>query len=361
MSFEATKREWSELYTFFRLLSDGVVYAGSPQVQKREESCLPIALIQREEHDGTRKYLIESEDIHIIGENIDKVISRKAFGDVADTVLAAMKGSSEDLVLSPEGVEAFLDEAAIFDLEARTDDRTDFYVAFYHADAPLVGFNVRSRMSAMNPLLDGGRSANLKFEQTGIKFANPMINNVNALEALDVVAERMLLIERLGGILKYSDVADKVFRCNLSMIDLHFPRVIAEMLRIMQIEGITKVPEITERIKEINPLKIKEDLIVKHGFYEFKMKQFLLTLALGMRPAKIYTGEDSAVSGILLVTGGGEVLCYQKSDKKVFEDFLYLNSRLEKGSTEKDKYGYLEKENGAVYFKLNLKIGFTKR
>jgi len=28
------------------------------------------------------------------------------------------------------------------------------------------------------------------------------------------------LIERLGGILKYSDVADKVFRCNLSMIDL---------------------------------------------------------------------------------------------------------------------------------------------
>jgi len=184
---------------------------------------------------------------------------------------------------------------------------------------------------------------------------------VNALEALDVVAERMLLIERLGGILKYSDVADKVFRCNLSMIDLHFPRVIAEMLRIMQIEGITKVPEITERIKEINPLKIKEDLIVKHGFYEFKMKQFLLTLALGMRPAKIYTGEDSAVSGILLVTGGGEVLCYQKSDKKVFEDFLYLNSRLEKGSTEKDKYGYLEKENGAVYFKLNLKIGFTKR
>jgi len=361
MSFEATKREWSELYTFFRLLSDGVVYAGSPQVQKREDACLPIALIQREEHNGPRKYIVEGEDIHVLGEKIDKVVSREDFGVVADTVLAAMKGSSEDLVLSPDGVEEFLDKVAIFDLEARTDDRTDFYVAFYHVDAPLIGFNVRSRMSAMNPLLDGGRTANLKFEQTGIKFANPMINNVNALESLDVVAERMLLIERLGGILKYSDVADKVFRCNLSMIDLHFPRMIAEMLRIMQIDGITKVTELIDRIKETNPLKIKEDLIVKHSFYEYKMKQFLLSLALGMRPAKIYTGEDSAVSGILLVTGRGEVLCYQKSDKKVFEDFLYLNSRLEKGSTEKDKYGYLEKENGAVYFKLNLKIGLTKR
>jgi len=361
MSFEATKREWSELYTFFRLLSDGQVFAGSPQVKKREDACLPIALIQREEHDGTRKYFIENEEIHIVGEKIDKVIPRETFGDVANAILAGMKASSEDLVTSPEGAEGFLDEVSIFDLEARTDDRTDFYLAFYHVDSPLVGFNVRSRMSAMNPILDGGRTANLKFEQTGIKFANPMINNVNALETPDVVVDRMLLIERLGGVLKYADVADKVFRYNLLMIDLHFPRMIAEMLRIMQIEGITKVSELVDCIKDINPLKIKEDLIVKNGFYEYKMKQFLLALALGMRPAKIYTGEDSAVSGILLVTGSGEVLCYQKSDKKVFEDFLYLNTRLEKGSTEKDKYGFMEKENGLVYFKLNLKIGLTKR
>ena len=33
------------------------------------------------------------------------------------------------------------------------------------------------------------------------------------------------------------------------------------------------------------------------------MKQFLLALALGMRPAKIYNGTDSAVEGILLVDG----------------------------------------------------------
>lgn len=31
-------------------------------------------------------------------------------------------------------------------------------------------------------------------------------------KAPNEVAERMLLIERLGGVLKYSDVADRVFR-----------------------------------------------------------------------------------------------------------------------------------------------------
>ena len=33
-----------------------------------------------------------------------------------------------------------------------------------------------------------------------------------------------------------------------------------------------------------------------------------MALALGMRPAKIYNGQDSAVEGILLVGGNGEVL-----------------------------------------------------
>ena len=91
------------------------------------------------------------------------------------------------------------------------------------------------------------------------------------------------------------------------------------------------------------------------------MKEFLMALALGMRPAKLYTGVDSAVAGFLMVDGSGEVVCYQKADRQTFADFLYQNTRLEKGPTAKDKYGYLEKENGVYYFKLNLKIGLAKR
>ena len=362
MAFEATKREWSELYAFFRLLADGKVSLGTPQAKKDDTQCWPVAMVQREEHDGTRRYYIEKEEIHIVNETVDKRIPREDFAKVAGLILDAVKSSSENDVTSPDGVEEFLDEAGIFDLEAKTDDRTDFSVAFWHPEAPLTGFNVRSRLSAMNPLLDGGRTANLKLEQTGVKFAVPTVNKINALEESPTeVAERMMMIERLGGILKYSDVADRVFRCNLLMIDLHFPRVLAEMVRIMHLDGITRISELTEEIKRINPLKIKDELINKHGFYEFKMKQFLLALALGMRPAKIYNGTDSAVEGILLIDGNGEVLCYHKAEKKTFEDFLYLNTRLEKGSVDKDKYGFLERENGVYYFKLNVKIGLVKR
>ena len=59
--------------------------------------------------------------------------------------------------------------------------------------------------------------------------------------------------------------------------------------------------------------------------------------------------------------GQGELTAYQKADRDTFANFLYQNTRLEKGSTNKDKYGYLERENGVYYFKLNLKIGLVKR
>ena len=361
MAFEGTKKEWSELYTFFRLLADGYACLGTPQGKRDDEKRWPIAMIQREEHDGSRRYYIEKEEIHIVGEQIDKKLPREDFLAVAELILTAIKSSQGEDVTSPDGVEEFLDEASIFDLEARTADRTDFSVAFWHSDAPLTGFNVRSRLGKMNPLLDGGRSANLKFELSGVKFATPTVSKVNALETQNEVVDRMMLIEQLGGILKYTDVADRVFRSNLLMIDLHFPRLLAEMLRTMQVDGINRINELTELMKTVNPLKIKEELIAKHGFYEFKMKQFLMTLALGMRPAKIYNGTDSAVEGFFILDGSGEILCYHKSEKKTFEDFLFLNSRFEKGSTEKDKYGFLERENGIYYFKLNAKIGLLKR
>ena len=361
MAFEATKREWGELYAFFRLLADGYVHAGMADGKKNEALKWPVAMVQREEHDGTRQYIIEKENIHIVGESVDKRIPREDFATVAELVFDAVKQSKEYDVMSPDGVEEFLDEVAIFDLEAKTDDRTDFYVAFYDVNAPLVGFCVRSRLSLMFPLLDGGRTANFKFEQTGVKFATPTVNKVNAFGEEEDVAGRMLMIERLGGNLKFNDAADKVFRSNLGMIDLHFPRVLGEMCRAMHLEGMTKVNELTEYIKQLNPLKIKDELITKHRYYEHKMKEFLLALALGMRPAKLYNGTDSAVAGFLMVDAQGEVVCYQKADRQTFADFLYNNTRLEKGPTAKDKYGYLEKENGVYYFKLNLKIGLVKR
>lgn len=373
MAFNATRKELGELYTFFRLLANGSVSMGTAD-GKKEEMQWPIALVQRTEHDGVRRYLIGPTDVCVRRGKMDKNgiflyeegdgqrFPREDFKEAAGEIWTLLKTVPEDKPEVPEGLETFLDALCIYNLEAKTEDRTDISLAFWNADAPLTGFCIRCRLSPMSPLLDGGRTANLKLEQCGIKFTNPMVNKINALpESPTEVADRMRTIERWGGVLRYADVADRVFRCNLLMIDLHFPRLLTEMVRLMHMEGIARISDITERIKTINPLKIKDELIHKHKFYEFKVKQLLLALALGMRPAKIYNGTDSAVEGMLLATAEGEVLCYHQSRRQVFADFLYQNTRLERGNPAKDKHGLLEKENGIYYFKLNAKIGLLKR
>lgn len=101
MAFEATKREWGELYAFFRLLADGYVYAGTPDVKRNEVQKLPVAMVQREEHDGTRRYILEDEaTVRICGEKIDKQIPRGDFAAVAELVFAAVKESRENDVMS---------------------------------------------------------------------------------------------------------------------------------------------------------------------------------------------------------------------------------------------------------------------
>ena len=201
----ATRREWSELYTFFTILSQGYLAAGT--AEGTEGARLPVALVQRQEHDGTRRYVIGAEEIHIQGTEIDERFPREDFATVADMILEALSTVHDEEIEAPEGVEGFLNAVRIYDLEAMTDDRTDLYVAFWHPEAPLVGLRIYSRLCATDPLLDGGRTANLKMEQTGIRFSQPAVYKINYTDDPDnpaEVARRMLYIESMGGIFKYS-------------------------------------------------------------------------------------------------------------------------------------------------------------
>lgn len=85
MAFEATKKEWCELYSFFRLLADGKVVLGTAEA-KAGDTFWPVAMIQREEHDGTRQYYIEEDAIRIEAESGTKFMPREDFGIVADLI-----------------------------------------------------------------------------------------------------------------------------------------------------------------------------------------------------------------------------------------------------------------------------------
>lgn len=49
MALTGNKGEWSEIYTLFKLLGDGVVYAGDQNLNKIQDLFYPIIMILRQE------------------------------------------------------------------------------------------------------------------------------------------------------------------------------------------------------------------------------------------------------------------------------------------------------------------------
>ena len=52
MALTGNKGEWSEIYTLFKLLGDGIVYAGDEQFNRIEEVFYPIMSVIRREKVG---------------------------------------------------------------------------------------------------------------------------------------------------------------------------------------------------------------------------------------------------------------------------------------------------------------------
>lgn len=361
---EATRREANELYVLFSLLAEGTIETGDAGGEAAGQA--PVAMIVRREHNGMRRYVIEEGEVHIVGAEIDARFPRDDFQVAAEWIRRLLTDrdrlSEERLDLSD--LEPFLDALQIYDMEAQTDDRTDMHIALWSVDAPLVGLRIQSRLCGYLPLLDGGRTANLKFEQTGVRFSGPAVHKINWTEQPDNVAEvarRILYIQSLGGILKYSDVADKIFKSNLLVLDTNLPRILASMLMSLHLDGTARIDELAGVLEERNPLKVKDELVRKHGLYRYKIRQLLLAAAWGMRPAKVFDGSHGAIGGYVMVDPAGKMLLYTRADEQTFGNYLFTHTRLEKSLPDDSKYGYLERENGAYYLKLNLKIGLVKR
>lgn len=118
----------------------------------------------------------------------------------------------------------------------------------------------------------------------------------------------------------------------------------------------SRVIDLLEIIQKENPCQYNNDL--GHSFYEYKVKNFLRDVALGMVPSVKWSGKFDATGGYIVVKENGDVLCYHIYNHNEFQDYLLKNTRLETASTS--RYGFAEvyKEKGKYYINLNLQIRF---
>lgn len=351
------KGEWSEVYTFFKLLSEGKLYAADADLNKIENIYYPIIEILRNQSDGNWRY-IKNGDIRLVdgndGETLLTVPVHK-FNESANILLKRIKDGKGAFAI-PE-IEEFMAKINCTTLKASSADKTDITLVVHDLKTgfkPTLGFSIKSRLGNASTLLNPSRATNFIYKVSNIN--NEMTNQINSIDKGAKIRDRVREIERKGGQLQYYAMENEVFKLNLQVIDSNLPIILSNII-LNFYKGLGSNIETLLRILENeNPCDFV--MTYNHSFYSYKIKTLLTDIALGMTPTEVWGGKYNATGGYIIVREDGELLCYHIYNRNEFQDYLLKNTRLETPSSTRYQFGKLYEDNDEFFIKLNLQIRF---
>ena len=353
------KGEWSELYALFKLLGDKKLCSGNEDLVKIEDLVYPILKIIKTENSNNFEYEFndDSNVIISIDENQKVTIPIVDFETKAGELLSKIKESSGSAFSIPE-IEEFMARFNSHSLKAKSSVKTDINIMIHDIktdQTPILGSSIKSQLGSPSPLFNAGKTTNIIYEIKNLSSTDEDLEQINSCETF---SDKIKLINEMGGNLVYAKMENNTFKNNLILIDSNLDQIIAEVLRIRYSSSENRLKQLVMKLNQNNPLSY--DIIGNHEFYSYKVKRFLTDIALGMVPSKVWDGKYDSTGGYLIVKEDGDVLCYHIYNKNDFENYLLNNTKLDTPSTSRYDFGYVYKEGGHHFIKLNLQIRFLK-
>lgn len=361
MAISGNKGEWSEIYTLFKLLGDGKVYAGDADMNKIDDLYYPILNIIRQE---TKKYEYKpnpAKNIVVIDEegNEKARISMERFVQESRSLFGEIKTGKSRAFEIPTA-EAFMNEIGCTKLKAPSKDKADIHIVIHDLRTnmtPLLGFSIKSQLGSASTLLNAGTTTNITYKVNGCDLTDGEIEEINSIKEH---LPRLEAIFSKGCSLEYNDIDHPTFKNNLLFLDCCMPQFVADCLLEDSKPGASStIKDCVSEVAKRNPLNFSGKNV--EAFYAHKMKVLLIDAALGMTPSKEWTGRYDANGGYIVVRKDGEIVCYHFYNRNDIEDYLYYNTRFERASRSRYNFGSLYRgDDGGVYIKLNLQIRFKK-
>lgn len=353
------KGEWSEVYTLFKLLGDGVVYAGDADMNKISSLFYPIISVIRQE-EKRMKYDPETKSKVVIVYADDKEVMRVPMDSFAKKALELLDEikKAEGRSFSLQSIEGFMHSVMCYTLKAKSSDKTDIKLVVHDlrtGTRPVLGFSIKSQLGSSSTLLNPSDATLFTYKVVGnIPISDDDIEHINAIESeCDRLKEMMLA----GYKLEYYATDHATFENNLMIVDSYMPRIVAMALANHYTFGINGIDDSIEIIAKANPMGYKVHDV--DNIYRIKFKNLLVNVALGMTPAKDWNGKYEANGGYLVVKKDGDIVCYHFYDRNQLEDYLFKNTNFDNPSRSRYHYGSIYRgEDGKAYLKLCLQIRF---
>ena len=355
---KGNKGEWSEIYVLLKLLAEGNLYPGDKDLNRIKDAYYPIVKILRTESFGDMEYFYDQDIVLITGREELARMTVKDFKEKSLVLFDRLKEKTKGTFSVPE-IEEFMRSIHCANLKASSSVKTDITVKVHdHRTGfqPILGFSIKSQLGGASTLLNAGKTTNFKYKINGLNGSE--LDQINSISNPKKILKRISKISELGGTFEFDKIINNVFSNNLVLIDSLLPQIISEIILNFYTTSASTLTDLVELSESKNPLGF--DNSNKHLFYTYKVKKMLTDIALGMTPAKVWSGKYDATGGYLIVKDDGDILCYHLYNKNEFEDYLLSNTRLETASTTRYSFAELYEENGQFFFNLNLQIRFIK-
>lgn len=356
---KGNKGEWSELYTFFKLLSEGKLFSADEHLE-RTESFVQILSIYRNEAGRNLDFNIVSDNlINIIDINEDKTIlsfPQSKAKLIAEKLVNGIKNKaniSDELIGS-------IQKLTINQVADKSLGKGDINVHIYdpiHAINSKQEFSIKSFLGSDPTLFNANKTTNITYEiidDNNSSISNDHMVEVNAIKKGHKYIKRISKLLELGYNINFHSYDDDTFKLNLQVIDSHLPEIIAHIVKDKYVNSVVKVNDIIKKIREDNPMNY--DLTQGHKFYEYRLVNFLVEAALGMTSKSVWSGKYDIVGGIIIIKPNAEMLCYHLIDFNKFKQYLKNSARLDNPSGSKMGYGTVYKNESGSFIKLNFQI-----
>ncbi len=353
------KGEWSEVYTFFKLLVDKKIYGANQDLERIDAVVFPIIKIIREEASGISEYeLRESDAVNYQdpGGN-NTIIDSSDLKLKVREIFESIKGGEKTFTI-PMAEELF-ERYGIHSLNAGNSRKEDLVLKIYDhviGGENESGFSIKSRLGSPATLLNASAATNFTYKITNLQ--EEKISEINAIQTKAKIRDRLSAIRDAGGMIQFYGVDSPVFKSNLEMIDTIMPEIVAEVLLAYYLVGGSTFPELINHLDE-DGIQITTHSLSRERM-AYKLKELLSAAALGMVPASEWNGIPRAHGGVIIVKEDGEIVCYHLYNAEAFKNYLLKNTRLDSPSATRHGYGAIYEENGELFIKLNLQIRFIK-
>lgn len=349
------KGEWTELYSFLKLINDRHIYLAdkdlNPKTSFFSVSKVSTLNIQQD------CYLAENDIVEVKNKNTGEINYIKTNDFLNNEVLASLA----QLIKDGKGTTFDIPE---FDLISHqlgvtlvkggnSNQKSDIILDINNESKQYneQGFGIKSYLGNSPTLLNASGNTNFIYKVIGLSIND--LDEINAINTRTKLKDRINEIYKRGGRLEFDSLEQTTMGYNLDLVDSIMPKLVAMMLIEFHKNRTNTIDENVSNIFKQYPDQFTTDL---EGL-KIKIKKLLIAILLGFFAGSKWDGNYLA-KGAIVVKNDGSQVAYHITDLESLENYLYENIRFDTPSTTRHRYGLLISENNNLYFKINLQLRF---